>query len=63
MAQQKHQADAAFLQARANRKITNMIHRRAALGSNLRLEAGGERVGIKLVTSNSASDQRLNLPG
>lgn len=54
---------AAFLQARANRKITNAIHRRAALGSNLRLEAGGERVGIRLVTSNSASDQRLNLPG
>jgi hypothetical protein len=32
------------------------------LRSNLRLEATGERQGMKLVSTNSASDKRLNLP-
>ena len=48
--------------ARTNRKITTQIIRRGMLRSNLRLEATGERQGMKLVSTNSASDKRLNLP-
>ena len=49
-------------QARANRKITVMLHKRATLRSNLRLEACGEKIGMKLTTTNSATGKRMNIP-
>ena len=50
--------------ARANRKITTMLHKRATLRSNLRLEATGGQLknNFKLMSTPSASDKRLNIP-
>ena len=50
--------------ARTNRKITTMLHKRATLRSNLRLEATGGQLknNFKLMSTPSASDKRLNIP-
>ena len=50
-------------QARTNRKITTMLHKRAILRANMRAEATGDRLsGMTLVSTRSSSDTRLNIP-